>query len=143
MSGAKAQISLVAGLFIPTLAGVKTVLGFDPIPPLEVIGDIKVYSQEQDLDMAVKMARAVRMISGADIGIGTTAGVGEGGIAVVSDRLELTGTSSVYADLRAPDVVSILSRQESGIVRCLGLLEELIDREASRWQIAGCHVPCT
>lgn len=123
------RLSVVAGLFIPTLTGVRSILGFEPLPPVEILDDIKVYDQASDELMAVRMADAVREITGAVIGIGTTAGIGRGGIALVSGTRKILSTSDVYADLRSPDPGEIRRRQESGIYTALRLLECLLEND--------------
>lgn len=119
-------LSLVAGMFIPTINGVKNVLRFDPITPLETINDIKVYDQKGDLEMAVLMAKSVQEICSSDIGIGTTAGVGKGGIAVCDNQTILLSTSDVHTDLRNGESSLIYDRQKSGIKKVLSMLECLI-----------------
>jgi len=117
------NISLVAGMFIPTIKGVENVLKFEPLPPLETINDIKVYNQEEDLEMAILMARAMKKITLSDIGIGTTAGVGKGGIAVCNDKFILSSSSEVETDLRNNNSDLIFKRQKSGIEIGLKLLD--------------------
>jgi Uncharacterized protein conserved in archaea len=124
-------LSLVTGLFIPTLTGVRSILKIEPLAPVETISDIKVYDQEGDEVMAVRMAEAVKKITGCDIGIGTTAGIGNGGIALVSDEIQLLTTSGIYADLRSPDPAQILMRKEAGITKALRLLERQLEGEFS------------
>ena len=121
-----AELVLVAGLFIPTLSGVRNILGFEPPMPRATINDIKVYGEEEDEEVALMMARSVRELADSDIGIGTTAGIGRGGIAIASrDRWDVIN-SEVHADLRYPDTERILERQKSGIQRALQLLESFI-----------------
>ena len=64
-------------MFIPTLSALKSVLNVDPPQPHKIIREIKVYHEEDDQEVALLMADAIRNITGADIGIGTTAGVGK------------------------------------------------------------------
>ena len=120
------RLSLTASLFIPTLSGVKSILGFEPLEPDDLLDGIKVYNDEKDKIMAVKMAEAVRSITGADIGIGSTAGIGKGAIAVADERTVLTGSSEIYADLRTSDADIIMKRQESGIEEAFVLLEKIL-----------------
>ena len=127
----KFSLSLSAGLFLPTLTGVRSILRIEPLPPVETLNDIKVYDQESDEVMAVKMAEAIKTITGSDLGIGTTAGIGKGGIALVSDSIRLLSTTEVYADLRSSDPAQIHMRQESGIRKSLLLLERLLKGEFS------------
>jgi uncharacterized protein (UPF0254 family) len=124
ISPGKYGLSLVAGLFIPTLSGVRTILRIDPLPVISSIDDIKVYDQDGDLAMALMMAEAVKNITGAEIGIGTTAGIGEGGIAVVSNVWKIVRKTGEYADLRTDSPLIILKRQKSGINITLFCLEK-------------------
>ena len=71
------RLSLTAALFIPTLSGVRSVLGFEPPEPDDLLDGIKVYNDEKDKIMAIKMAEAVRSITGADIGIGIQVQIGK------------------------------------------------------------------
>jgi uncharacterized protein (UPF0254 family) len=121
--------SLVAGMFVPTINGVKKVLRFDPLDPLETINDIKVYDQKGDLEMAVLMAKNVQKVCASDIGIGTTAGVGKGGLAVCDNETILLSTSDVHADLRNSDSSQIFKRHQSGINKILFMLECLITED--------------
>jgi uncharacterized protein (UPF0254 family) len=114
-------------MFIPTLSAVKSVLKVDPPQPQKLINGIKVYQEEDDLEVALLMAKAVKDISGADIGIGTTAGIGRGGIAIVTDGLTVKTTSDVYADLCSSDSQQLLSRQKSGVKKTLVLLEQVLN----------------
>lgn len=122
------HLSVIAGMFIPTLSGIRHILQFDPLPPIDSPDDIKIYNQEQDLAMAIKMAAAVKRITESDLGIGTSAGIGTGGIAIVSDGITLTGTTNVFADLRTSDPDTIMRRQKDGISRALQLFELVLTR---------------
>ncbi len=123
----KHDISLLCGLFIPTLAALKSVLNLDPPEPLELLNNIKVYTEEDDLKVAVLMAKRVKEITNADIGIGTTAGVGKGAIAISTDTLTIKTTTDVYADLRCVDSHIIQKRQISGVKKAVTILDDVID----------------
>jgi Uncharacterized protein conserved in archaea len=71
----------------------------------------------------------VKNISGADIGIGTTAGIGKGGIAIVIDEYTLKTTSDVCADLCSFDSEQLLLRQKSGVEKTLILLKQILNLE--------------
>lgn len=123
----RGEVILLCGMFIPTLSAVKSVLKVDPPQPQKLINGIKVYHEEDDLEVALLMARAVKKISGADIGIGTTAGIGRGGIAIVTDELTVKTTSDVYADLCSSNSQQLLLRQRSGVEKTLVLLKQVLD----------------
>ncbi|MFU2192031.1 FeGP cofactor biosynthesis protein HcgF family protein [Methanobacterium sp. MZD130B] len=120
------EVILLCGMFIPTLSALKSVLNVDPPQPHKIIREIKVYHEEDDQEVALLMADAIRNITGADIGIGTTAGVGKGGIAIVTNEFSVKITSDVYADLCSSDSHQLLLRQKSGIEKTLILLEEFL-----------------
>lgn len=123
----KHDISLLCGLFIPTLTALKSVLNLDPPKPLDLLNNIKVYTQEDDLKVAVLMAKRVKELSHADIGIGTTAGIGKGAIAVSTDTITIKTTTDVYADLRKSDSQMIQKRQISGVKKAMTILDDIMD----------------
>lgn len=122
------EVLLLCGLFIPTLTALKTVLKVDPPEPHQLINGIKVYQEKEDQEVAVLMARAVKDLTGADVGIGTTAGIGKGGIALLTDQYVVKTTSDVYADLCSADSQKLLLRQRSGVKKTLDILEEVIGK---------------
>lgn len=129
LKGRRGEVILLCGMFIPTLSAVKSVLKVDPPQPQQLINGIKVYHEEDDQKVALLMAKAVKEISGAYIGIGTTAGIGRGGIAIVTPELTIKTTSDVYADLRSANSEQLLERQRSGITNAMNILEDIIQNK--------------
>jgi len=79
------DISVTCSLFIPTIEAVKKVLNVEnPPKPKKLIKGIKVYDEAGDKSMSKIMAKAVKELSGCDIAIGTTAGIGRGGISIIT-----------------------------------------------------------
>lgn len=122
-------VILLCGMFIPTISALKLVLKVDPPEPHEIINGIKVYHEKDDQKVALLMAKSVKEISGADIGIGTTAGIGRGGIAIITDEFTVKTTSEVYADLCSFDSAQLLERQRSGIKKTLNILEDIVNNK--------------
>lgn len=120
------EFSVVAGLFLPTLSSVKTILRIEPLEPKAIVDNIKVYEQENDSRMAFRMAEAVMRLTEADIGIGTTAGIGKGAVAIVSAAKIYSRTSAVDADFRSSEPKLLIKREKSGVFTALGLLEEFL-----------------
>ena len=118
---------LLCGMFIPTLSALISVLKVDPPKPQKLIKGIKVYDEKSDKKVAVLMAKAVKHMSGADIGIGTSAGIGRGGIAIVTDDYVAELSSDVYADLTCSSSNLLLKRQQSGIEKALNILSIILD----------------
>lgn len=117
------DLSVIGGLFIPTLDAVKSILKIEnPVEPLELIKGIKVYDDAGDIEMSILMAEAVKKISGTDIGIGTTAGIGHGGIAIVDNDMIISTSSDVSADLIKANSNDLYMRQKSGIEKTLKIL---------------------
>jgi uncharacterized protein (UPF0254 family) len=123
------DISVVCSLFIPTFQALTNILKVDAPQPFETIHGIKVYKEKEDLEVALLMAESVRKISNADIGIGTTAGIGRGGIAVVTQRFTISTTSDVFADLRSSSPAKIMLRQKSGIQKAFKILKKILEGE--------------
>ena len=117
------ELSVTCGLFIPTLDAVKSILKIDnPVEPLELIKGIKVYDDSGDIEMSILMAEAAKKISSSSIGIGTTAGIGYGGIAIVDDDVIISTSSDVSADLIKAHSNDLYMRQKSGIEKTLKIL---------------------
>ena len=117
------ELSVTCGLFIPTLDAVKSILKIDdPVEPLKLIKGIKVYDDIGDIEMSILMAEAAKKVSDTDIGIGTTAGIGYGGIAIVDDDVIISTSSDVSADLIKANSYNLYMRQKSGIEKTLKIL---------------------
>ena len=117
------NLSVTCGLFIPTLDAVKSILQIEnPVEPLELIKGIKVYDDIGDIEMSILMAEAAKKIANTSIGIGTTAGIGYGGIAIVDDDVIISTSSDVSANLIDADSNNLYMRQKSGIEKTLKIL---------------------
>ena len=75
------------------------------------------------------MAKAVKKLTNCDIAIGTTAGIGRGGISVVTDELEITTTTNINADLRENNSFDLLKRQENGIKKAIEIILLLLNND--------------
>jgi uncharacterized protein (UPF0254 family) len=128
----KPDISVVCGIFVPTLSGLKNNLKINAPQPYKVIKGVKVYEENYDKQVAVLMANAVREISKADIGIGTTAGVGRGGIAISTNEFTIITTSGYYANLTAPCSSQLLKRQEEGVKKALDLFFAVLNDDMGK-----------
>ena len=117
------KLSVTCGLFIPTLDAVKSILQIEnPVEPLELIKGIKVYDDIGDIEMSILMAEAAKKIANTSIGIGTTAGIGYGGIAIVDDDMIISTSSDVSANLIDADCDNLYMRQKSGVEKTLKML---------------------
>lgn len=121
------DLSVVCGIFAPTLSALQNILKVNPPEPLNLIRGIKVYDEENDKKVAVMMAESVKNLSDADIGIGTTAGIGRGGIAISTDKFVVVTNSGFYADLTAHDSFQLLKRQEYGIKKALFIFRDVLN----------------
>ena len=117
------ELSVTCGFFIPTLDAVKSILKIEnPIEPLKLIKGIKVYDDKGDREMSILMAEAAKKLSNSDIGIGTTAGVGYGGISIVDDDLVINTCSDVSANLIETNSNNLYERQKSGVEKTLEII---------------------
>ena len=124
------EVSVTCSLFIPTIeAGVKILNVKNPPKPDKLIKGIKVYDEEGDIEVSKIMAQAVKDLSGCDVAIGTTAGIGRGAISIITDEYEITTTTSVYADLCEKNSEELFKRSEDGIRKALKLVMLLLNNK--------------
>ena len=129
------NLSVSCGLFIPTLDAVKSVLKIEnPTEPLGLLKGIKIYDDAGDIEMSILMAESVKKISLSDIGIGTTAGIGYGGMAIVDDDMIISTSSDVSADLINANSNDLYLRQKSGIEKTLKILVYYLNGDFNRIQ---------
>ncbi len=122
------KLSITCSLFIPTIDAVKTILQVkNPPEPTTLIKGIKCYEENGDKKVSEIMAEAVKKITSCDIAIGTTAGIGRGGIAIVNDKYTIITTSDVNSDLRKNNSEELFQRQENGIEKCLEIVLLLLN----------------
>lgn len=122
------NISVTCSLFIPTIEAVVKILNVkNPPKPKELIKGIKVYDEEGDKAVSKIMAQAVKELSDCDIAIGTTAGIGRGGICVINKEYTIITTSEVYADLRENNSEELFKRSENGIKKALEIVLLLLN----------------
>ena len=108
------DLSVTCSLFIPTIEAVEKVLNVEnPPKPDKLIKGIKVYDEKSDKLVSKIMAQAVKDLSDCDIAIGTTAGIGRGGISIITDEYEITTTTDIYADLCENDSENLFQRSEN------------------------------
>ena len=124
------QLSVTCSLFIPTIEAVKKILNVEnPPEPDNLIKGIKVYDEAGDMNVSKIMAEAVKDMSDCDIAVGTTAGVGHGGISIITDNYIITTTTDVYADLNELNSDDLFKRSESGIEKTLKILLLLLNNK--------------
>lgn len=122
------ELSVTCSLFIPTIEAVVKILNVEnPPKPNTLIKGIKVYDESGDKKVSMIMARAVKDLSDCDIAIGTTAGIGRGGISIITDEYEITTTTNIYADLRENNSEILFKRSEDGIKKTLDILFLVLD----------------
>ncbi len=114
------KLSVTCSLFIPTIEAVEKILNVkNPPKPDRLIKGIKVYDENGDKSVSRIMARAVKDLSDCDIAIGTTAGIGRGGICIITDEYEIITTTNVNADLCENNSENLFQRSEAGIRKAL------------------------
>lgn len=123
-------LSVTCSLFIPTIDAVKDILKVEnPPSPDFLIKGIKVYNEDSDKKVSKIMAEAVMKITNCDISIGTTAGIGRGGICILSKDYEIITTSDVDTDLRKNNSEELFKRQLSGIEKTMDIILLLLNEK--------------
>ncbi len=123
-------LSVTCSLFIPTIDAVKSILKVEnPPDPDFLIKGIKVYNEDSDKKVSKIMAEAVMNLTNCDISIGTTAGIGRGGICILSKNHEIITTSDVDTDLRRNNSEELFKRQLSGIEKTIDIILLLLNEK--------------
>ena len=124
------ELSITCSLFIPTIEAVVKILNVEnPPKPNKLIKGIKVYDEKGDKIVSKIMAQAVKDLSNCDIAIGTTAGIGHGGISIITDEYEITTTTGIYADLTENNSENLFKRSEDGIRKTLEIVLLLLNNK--------------
>ena len=124
------ELSVTCSLFIPTIEAVVKILNVEnPPKPNELIKGIKVYDEMGDKAMSKIMAQAVKDLTDCNIAIGTTAGIGHGGISIITDEYEITTNTGVYADLSENNSEDLFKRSEDGIKKALKIVLLILNNE--------------
>ena len=127
------ELSVTCSLFIPTIEAVVKILNVEnPPKPNKLIKGIKVYDENGDKKVSKIMARAVKDLSDCDIAIGTTAGIGRGGISIVTDEYEIMTSTDVYADLCENNSEELFQRSENGIKKTLEIILLLLNNKIDK-----------
>lgn len=124
------ELSVTCSLFIPTIEAVEKILNVkNPPEPNTLIKGIKVYDEAGDREVSRIMAAAVKKLSDCDIAIGTTAGVGHGGITILTNEYEIITTTDVYADLNELNSEDLFKRSEAGIKKSLEIILLFLNKD--------------
>lgn len=124
------ELSVVCSLFIPTIDAVKDILKVEnPPEPDYLIKGIKVYDESGDKKVSKVMAEAVMDLTSCDIAVGTTAGIGHGGICILTKNYEIITTSDVNTDLRDKNSEELFQRQLSGIKKAIAITLLLLNEK--------------
>jgi len=127
------ELSVTCSLFIPTIEAVVKILNVEnPPEPQKLIKGIKVYDEKGDKEVSKIMAQAIKDLSNCNIAIGTTAGIGRGGICILSDDYEIITTTEVYADLCEKNSETLFKRSENGIRKTLEIVLLLLNNEIDK-----------
>ncbi|WP_456418765.1 UPF0254 family protein [Methanocaldococcus infernus] len=107
------EVRVLTSMFIPSIYAAEKLLDISlPEPDFEY-KYAKAYSEEKDLLVAKLMAKSLKEKLNLDIAIGTTAGVGRGAIAIITNKKEEVFTTDIYANLLTFE--NVLERQKRGI----------------------------
>ena len=124
------NLSVTCSLFIPTIDAVKDILRVENPPnPDFLIKGIKVYDEKGDKKVSEIMAKAVMRLTNCDISIGTTAGIGRGGICILTKDYSIITTSDVNSDLRDNNSEELYQRQLSGIKKAIDIILLLLNEK--------------
>ncbi len=121
------KIKIISAMFIPSKYGAEKLLNIKLPEPDYNYKYAKAYSEENDLKVAYLMANGIKNLLNCDIAIGTTAGVGRGGICILTDKNRYIFTTDIYGDLVIGK--NIMERQKNGIEKTMNKFVEILKYE--------------
>ncbi len=123
----RGNVKIIASMFIPSKYGAEKLLNIKLPRPDYDYKYAKAYSEKNDLIVAYLMANGVKNLLNCNISIGTTAGIGRGGICILTDNNKYTFTTNVNADLITGTNIEL--RQKRGIDLALNKFVEILKKE--------------
>ena len=121
------NVKVMASMFIPSKYSAEKLLNVELPEPDYAYEYAKAYSEENDLKVAYLMAKGIKNILNCDIAIGTTAGVGKGGICILTDNSKYVFTTDIQGDLIKGK--NIIQRQKNGIEKTINKFVEILKKE--------------
>ena len=121
------NVKVMASMFIPSKYRAEKLLNVELPEPDYAYEYAKAYSEENDLKVAYLMAKGIKNILNCDIAIGTTAGVGRGGICILTDNNKYVFTTDIQGDLIKGK--NIIQRQKNGIEKTINKFVEILRNE--------------
>ena len=121
------NICVIASMFLPQRDAIKNILDIELPPPDYTYRYAKVYNEKNDLKVAYFIAKGLKDKLRCSITIGTTAGVGRGGICILTDKNKYLFTTDVYGNILTGE--NLVERSEDGLYKTLDKLIEILRAE--------------
>ena len=121
------NIYVIASMFLPQKDVIESILGIKLPPTDYTYRYAKVYTEKKDLEVAYLMAKGLKDKLKCNIAIGTTAGIGRGGICILTDYRKYLFTTDVYGNILTGE--NLVERSENGVSKTLNKLVEILRNE--------------
>ena len=123
------NVKIISSSFIPSIEGAEKLLNLKhPLPKCDYEYNYsKAYTEKNDLKVAYMLAKGLKNTLNCNIAIATTAGVGRGGICIISDKNEYLFTTDIEGDLISKK--NIIQRQKNGIDKTINKFVEILKKE--------------
>ena len=120
-------VSVVAVLFLPCVSSIREFLEV-PLPiPLREVNGVKVYSEEENVEVTRLLSRRLREKLNVDIALSSSAGIGRGVVSVLfRDKEFLIRTEVSLSDFPTISQQLVDRRREAGVTKGLECLKALI-----------------
>ncbi len=123
----KNKIIVLSSLFLPSTISIENLLNIK-LPKSDYNYKFsKAYNEKNDLIVAELMAKGIKNKLNPDIAIGTTAGVGKGGICIITNYNKYLFTTDINGDLI--NKKNIVLRQKNGINKTIDKVIEILKAE--------------
>ncbi|HIQ38708.1 MAG TPA: UPF0254 family protein [Methanothermococcus okinawensis] len=121
------NIYVIASMFLPQRDVIESILDIKLPPSDYTYRYAKVYNEKKDIEVAYLMAKGLKDKLRCNIAIGTTAGIGRGGICILTDNRRYLFTTDVYGNILTGK--NLVERSENGISKTLNKLVEILSNE--------------
>jgi len=120
-------VSVISVLFIPSVEAAKLFFNVKLPEPLFTLKGIKIYNESENVKVTQKLSTALKIKTGADICVASSAGNGRGVVTIFfKNRFYTVKTETKVKDFSKATLKEIEQRKKEAVEKTIEFLKELI-----------------
>ena len=123
------KLRVAASCFLPSVESVAKLLSVKLPSPKYLFEGIKVYDEDGDREVVLRVSRAVLEKLGVDMALSSSAGIGGGYVAIRFRGKVFLFKSGVSLNLLKASENDVLIRQASAVTRAVSVVKNLMDEK--------------